>query len=632
MKLKTLFRALLGSLALSASAAMPEKPNIVSIMADDLGAHDLACFGSKFHQTPNLDKLAARGVKFTQAYAANPLCSPTRSSVLTGLWPARTGITTPVCHLPQVILEMGLSKGSPKTRVLVAESVTRQKTSYVTLQRVLHEAGYKTGHFGKWHLGPEPYSALQQGFDVDWPHWPGPGPAGSYVAPWKFPATLKIESKPGDHIEDTLSSHVANFIRENKDRPFYVNYWQFSVHAPYDAKDQLVAKYRKLADPHNPQRNPVYGAMVESLDDGVGRVMAALEDNGLMDKTIIVFFSDNGGVSWGGKDADTEGKHEEHKSERFQADMTAPPTSNLPLRNGKASLYEGGVREPCIVVWPGITKAGTVNDTIIQSIDWMPTLLDIAGVPLPKDAKPDGISIVPAIKGGTLTREAIFTHFPHDTPASGQHPGTSVRRSDWKLIRLFAGNDDGSERLELYNLKEDLGEKKNLAAEKLDITRELNALIDGFLKDTEAVIPKLNPNYKATSAQVVAPADPLQGWKARGCTASVKDGIVHIAKPTDASFLGFSAAEISGPSTVKVRIKSGAGTSHFDWLPGGTQDKAQSVPYSLSGGDWQEISIAIPATGPLGIVRLYLPRQEQPIEIDWIEITPQTGTPTRTKF
>lgn len=478
-----------------------DRPNILFIMADDFGWTDLGCFGSEFYQTPNLDKLAARGVKFTQAYAANPLCSPTRSSVLTGLWPARTGITAPVCHVPQIVLKKELSNGNPKQRVLVANSVTRLKTDYITLPKVLREAGYRTGHFGKWHLGPEPYSALQHGFDVDWPHWPGPGPAGSYVAPWKFPAALGIEGKPGEHIEDTLSSQVVKFIRENKDRPFFANYWQFSVHAPYDAKDELVAKYRKLADPKKPQRNPVYAAMVESLDDGVGRVLAALDECKIADKTIVVFFSDNGGVSWGGKDGDTEGQH---KSARFQSDMTSPPTSNLPLRNGKASLYEGGVREPCIIVWPGVTKAGTVNDTVIQSIDWMPTLLDMAGVPLPKDAKPDGISITPAIKGGTLARDTIFTHFPHDTPASGQHPGTSVRRGDWKLIRLFAQNEDGTDQLQLYNLRADLSETRNLAVEKPELVRELNALITGFLKDTEAVVPIRNPNYKSGGANPAA--------------------------------------------------------------------------------------------------------------------------------
>lgn len=475
-----------------ASAARP--PNIVFIMADDLGWRDLSCFGSTFHHTPNLDRLAARGVRFTQAYAANPLCSPTRSSVLTGLWPARTGITAPVCHVPQVILEKGLSKGNPRQRVLVAQSVTRLKTDYVTLPKVLRAAGYRTGHFGKWHLGPEPYSPLQHGFDVDWPHWSGPGPAGSYVAPWKFPPALKVESREGEHIEDSVSERAARFIRENKDRPFFLNYWPFSVHAPYDAKDALVAKYRALVDPKNPQKNPVYAAMVESLDDGVGRVLAELEACGLNDNTLVVFTSDNGGVSWPGRDSDAG-----HKSARFQSDMQSPPTSNLPLRNGKASLYEGGVREPCIVVWPGVTKPGTMNETIIQSIDWMPTLLDIAGVPLPAGAKPDGISIVPALKGGSLAREAIFTHFPHDTPASGQKPGASVRRGDWKLIRLFAGNEDGSDLLELYNVKEDIGEERNLAAKMPALVNELNGLLSSFLSDSGAVVSTLNPAYRPDS-------------------------------------------------------------------------------------------------------------------------------------
>lgn len=495
-------RALRGFLALifltilpvlSAQGASPaRRPNIVFIMADDFGWRDLGCYGSTFHQTPHLDKLASRGVRFTQAYAANPLCSPTRSSVLTGLWPARTGITAPVGHLPKVVLEKALTQGNPKQRVRIAESVTRLDTKYTTLPEVLRDAGYHTGHFGKWHLGPQPYSPLQHGFAVDWPHWPGPGPAGSYVAPWKFPPALKVESKPGEHIEETLSGEVVKFIRQNKDQPFFINYWQFSVHAPYDAKDDLVAKYRKLADSKNPQRNPVYAAMVESLDDGVGRVLAAIEECGLADNTIIVFFSDNGGVSWGGKDGGP------HQSERFQSDMTAPPTSNLPLRNGKASLYEGGVREPCLVVWPGITQPGSVNETVIQSIDWMPTLLEMAGVPLPKEIKPDGISIVPALKGGPLKRDAIFCHFPHDTPASSQKPGTSVRRGDWKLIRLYALNEDGSDKLELYNLKDDIGESKDLGSDKPEIASALNALITGFLAESQAVVPVLNPSCKAS--------------------------------------------------------------------------------------------------------------------------------------
>jgi len=471
-------------------AVPPRRPNIVFILADDLGWRDLGCYGSRFYRTPHLDSLARRGVRFTQAYAANPLCSPTRASILTGLWPARLGITAPACHLPQVVLEKGLqAKGPPTLKVLAAASLTRLKTDYVTLPELLRQAGYRTGHFGKWHLGREPYSPLEHGFDVDWPHWPGPGPPGSYVAPWRFPSGMGIESHPGEHIEDRVASEVVRFIRENKDRPFYVNYWQFSVHAPYDAKAELVAKYRKLADPHNPQRNPVYAAMVQSLDEGVGRVLAAIDECGLAERTIIVFFSDNGGISW----PDKAGRP--FVSARFQADMTSPPTSNLPLRNGKASCYEGGVREPCIVVWPGVTQPGTVNHTVIQSIDWMPTLLEMAGVGLPEGMKLDGVSLVPVFRGGRIERQAIFCHFPHNTPASGQRPAVTVRRGDWKLHRFFADNPDGSDRFELYNLREDIGERKNLAAEHPELVEELNALITGFLEETEAVIPVRNPAY-----------------------------------------------------------------------------------------------------------------------------------------
>ena len=606
-----------------AAEAKSDKYNILFIMADDLGWRDLGCYGSTFHQTPNLDKLASRGVRFTQAYAANPLCSPTRSSVLTGLWPARTGITAPVCHLPEVILEKQLSTGNPRQRVLVAQSVTRLKTDYITLPKILHDAGYQTGHFGKWHLGSEPYSPLQQGFGSDWPHHPGPGPAGSYVAPWKFAPSLKIESKPNEHIEDRLSDELVKFIHANKNHPFYANYWQFSVHAPYDAKDALVEKYRKLADSKNPQRNAVYGAMVESLDDGVGKVLKALEDCGIADKTIVVFFSDNGGVSWGGKDKDVGDA--QHKSVRFQADMTSPPTSNLPLRNGKASLYEGGVREPCIVLWPGVTKAGTTNDTIIQSIDWMPTLLDMVNVALPVNAKPDGISITPAIKGGTVSREAVYFHFPHDTQASGQHPATSVRKGDWKLIRLFAQNPDGSDLLELYNLKDDLGEANNRAAEKPELTKELNGMISNFLKETDAVIPKLNPNYsKDVAAKPAAKTGEkalLDGWTARKCDASVKDGILTMIGKSELPFLGIGAAS-HGPGEIKLKARcANGGDGKIEWIePGKTQETAKSVPFKLNPGDWQEIVIKLPADATIGILRVYLPAEKQPVELDWVDL------------
>jgi hypothetical protein len=277
------------------------------------------------------------------------------------------------------------------------------------------------------------------------------------------------------------------------------------------------------------------------------------------------------------------------------------------------------------------------------------------------DQRFDGVSILPALRGSELAREAVFQYFPHNPGVPDWlPPAVSVHRGDWKLIRIFHGGENGAHRHLLYNLRDDLSEKTNLAAQKPQLVEELDALISQFLSQTKAVVPVPNPAFdpakyrpelegrqrpKAKSQpKTAAPAtakppvkddgDPaLQGWKARGCTATVKSGIVHVTQLTDASFLGFAAGKHSGAGTVKLRIKAGGGASHLDWLPGGVQDQTQSVPFTLSSGDWQELTIEVPATGPLGIVRLYLPKQDQPLEIDWIEITSKNSSkPTRTEF
>lgn len=502
--MKKIFTILLGTFALTA-AAITDHPNVVFILADDLGWSDTTFNHTKnaFYETPNIERLAARGLRFTQAYAANPLCSPTRSSILTGLYPARTGITAPVCHLPQVILEKGLvKKAAPNQKVLVAQSVTRLDTNYFTLAEALKGAGYATGHFGKWHLGPEPYSPLQQGFDVDLPHWPGPGPAGSYVAPWKFPAKLNFPGEPGEQIEDRMASEAIKFIKANKDKPFYLNYWAFSVHAPYDAKPELIAKYRAKAaklPPNSPQRNPIYGAMVQSLDENVGRLLNTLDELKLTDNTLIVFFSDNGGVHW-------VAGHESGEDSAVADTNGTPITSNTPLRGGKATTYEGGTREPCAIIWPGLTGKDAATDTIIQSIDFFPTFAELLKLKVPETVKFDGKSFAPLLRGKSYDRGPTFCHFPHSTLASGGLASTWVRVGDWKLIRFYARNDDQTDLLELYNLKDDLSETKNLAAKFPAKAKELNALIDDFLKDTTAVVPVKNPNYNPDAK--AAPAGP----------------------------------------------------------------------------------------------------------------------------
>jgi arylsulfatase A-like enzyme len=491
------FTAVSDSFRVEAAAASTDRPNVVFILADDLGWRDTSLYGSTFYETPNLERLAKRGMMFMNAYAASPLCSPTRASIMTGQYPARIGITIPVCHLPVEHLQATLKKtATPNYKALEVASATRLSTNYFTLAEALKKAGYATGHFGKWHLGSEPYSPLQQGFDVDVPHHSGPGPAGSYVAPWKYPAELKFTGDPGEHIEDRMAREAIQFIKANKDRPFYLNYWAFSVHSPWDAKPELIEKYRKKAEAtgtNSPQRNPVCGAMVQSLDENVGKLMDTLDELGLAERTIVIFFSDNGGVHWAGM--------QRSGSTKYSAYEDIPITSNAPLRGGKATLYEGGTREACLVVWPGKVEPGAKNEAFLTSVDFYPTILEMLGLNPQPGQKFDGVSQVPALLGRSKPRDMLFCHFPHYTGQpratnSLASPATWVRRGDWKLIRFFCDNEDQTDRFELYNLKDDLGETRNLAAAKPDKVKELNVLIDGFLQETKALIPIPNPDYR----------------------------------------------------------------------------------------------------------------------------------------
>lgn len=456
--------------------AAESKPNVVFILADDLGWSDTTLFGTThFYKTPNIERLAKRGMTFTHAYSASPLCSPTRASILTGLSPARTGITTPNCHLPIVTLNATASAtGPPHQKATIPKSVSRLDTKYYTLAEMLKDNGYSTGHFGKWHLGREPYSPLEHGFDIDVPHWPGPGPAGSYVAPWKFKDFDHDPDVPDQHIEDRMAKEAVAYMERHQGKPFFLNYWMFSVHAPFDAKQSLIDEYRKQVDPKNPQRSPTYAAMIESMDDAVGTLLDALDRLKLSDNTIIVFASDNGGNMYNEVDGTTA-------------------TSNFPLRGGKATMYEGGVRGPAIFVQPDLVQPASRNDEVIQSCDYYPTLLELLEI----DAQPgqsfDGISIVPALAGGKLKRDGIFTYFPHNPRVPDWlPPAVSVHYDGWKLIRIFHGGDNGQHRYKLFNLSDDIGESKNLAADFPDRVRSLDAMIESFLKDTNAVQPLPN--------------------------------------------------------------------------------------------------------------------------------------------
>ena len=488
------------------SAATAERPNIVFIMADDLGWRDTSPYGSKYYPTPHIDRLSQRGMRFTRAYAANPFCSPTRASIMTGLWPARIGITVPACHVEEVVTEKcGLvERGHPGVRTRNAISLTRLKQEYRTLAEELKDAGYATGHFGKWHLGRDPYNPQNQGFDIDVPHWSGPGP-NAYLPPWKFPKAIAewfIPKHDREHIEDRMADEAIAFMEANKGKPFYLNYWAFSVHSPWQAKPELIDQYEFSRDPASEQRNALYAAMIHSLDDAVGKLIDALDRLHLADKTLIVFTSDNGGIA--------------EKVQQFED----PITSNQPLRAGKGAVYEGGVRVPFIVSWPNHVQAGSVCGEIIQSVDYYPTFLDLLGIK-PKEGQPfDGISILPALKGGKLNRDAIYCHIPHtNSPLLDYLAGTAVWEGDWKLIRFYCKSDDLTDTFELYNLKDDISETRDLAKEHPDRVASMKKKMDAFLKDTDAVIPTVNPFYREL------PADhPMQQERERVIEKEKREG------------------------------------------------------------------------------------------------------------
>jgi arylsulfatase A-like enzyme len=513
------------------------------------------------------------------------------------------------------------------------------KPGYYTLAESLKAAGYATAHFGKWHLGHnlkagDAYEPRDQGFDLDWPHTPrAPGPGGGYLAPWQFIADPAIKDDAGRHVDERMADEAGKFIRASKGRPFFVNFWLFSVHSPWNARKDYIEHFKQKTDPANPQKNPLYAAMVKSLDDSVGRLLKHLDDSGEADNTIIVFWSDNGGYAYPPKKTDPDGFAE------------IPATSNLPYRSGKASLYEGGTREPGIVVWPGKVKAGATADFLMQSVDLYPTLLRAGGAASKPDQKIDGLDQTEALLGGTSSRDRVFCHFPHgnatrDSVMDGFYAGSYVRKGDWKLLRFYARNDDGSDDLELYDLKNDLGERRNLAKEKPELVQELNGLITDFLKDTEAVIPKLNPNFGKAAPKAPAkkkapaPDDLPGGWKNRAGKASVIEGALHIESKGADSFIGVGAGLTAGQAKLSFRIRAPqAGEGRIALLGATGGSEMISVPYRTSGeAVWQNVTVELSPQQATGILRLYLPAGSAAVDLDDIVLTPAQGAARRWDF
>jgi arylsulfatase A-like enzyme len=380
----------------------------------------------------------------------------------------------------------------PSERLLEPLPANRLPLEIQTLAEALREDGYRTAHFGKWHLGWEPYQPQDQGFDVNLPGGSYPGPP-SYRAPYQMPGFADGEA--GEHIDLRLADEAIRFMREAADRPFFLNFWPFSVHAPFQAAPELVALYRALADPLAPQHNPVMGGMMHTLDQALGRILDELDRLGLTGNTLFLFSSDNGGNSLNAYD-NIEG---------------GAMTDNAPLRGGKGTIYEGGTRVPLIAVWPGRIEPNSRSEAIVSSIDFYPTILDMLGLAPPAGQVCDGLSFRPVLTGtGHIEREAIFCHYPHTLVHRDIYlistPASYVRSGPWKLIRFHCDNPDGSDRLELYNLDDDIGETENLAGRRPGKAQELNALMSRFLQDTHALTPRLNPAFSpASRPQFVRP-------------------------------------------------------------------------------------------------------------------------------
>lgn len=449
-------------------AASAKQPNFVFFLVDDLGYMDIGANNpNTFYETPNVDRLASQSVRFTNGYAANPVCSPTRFSIMTGKYPSRANATN-------------FFSGRRAGRFLPAPLNDRMPLSEITLAEALKEAGYQTAFLGKWHLGPsEQFWPEKQGFDINVGGFSRGSPPGGYFAPYKNPRLE--DGLKGEHLTTRLTDESLKIIEKFQDKPFLLYLSFYTVHTPLQAPKDLVAKYQAKAEklagkpefadeeqvwpvktPRKVrilQKHPTYAAMIETMDTSVGRVLAKLKELGLEENTVVMFMSDNGGLST------SEGS----------------PTSNLPLRGGKGWLYEGGIREPFLIRWPGGAKAGTTCDVPVISTDFYPTILDIAGL----DAKPtqhlDGVSLVPLLKdNGRIAERPLFWHYPHYSNQGGM-PGGAVRTGEYKLIERF---EDG--RVHLYNLRDDIGERVDLAKEQPDRVNKMRRQLHAWYKRVDA--------------------------------------------------------------------------------------------------------------------------------------------------
>ncbi len=462
MRVKVLFifsSTIIFTLAARVAAAdRPAPPNVVLIVADDLGWRDLGVQGSTYHETPNLDALAGRGMRFTNAYAACPVCSPSRAAMLTGKYPARLHLTD---WLP------GRSD-RPSQKLLRADLVQQLPLEETTIAEAIKPLGYVSASIGKWHLGEKPFWPENQGFDRNIGGTQTGSPPGGY---FHFRTPSMSANSKNEYLTDRLTNEAIAFVAANKDRPFFLYLAHYAVHIPLQAKPDPLARFQAKPAGNSLQHNAIYAAVLASLDEGVGRLVNELERLKLTDRTVVVFISDNGGLS----------VHE---------GPNTPATSNAPLRDGKGYLYEGGTRVPLIVVWPGVVKPGSTVDVPVCGIDLYPTILEIAGVDAVRRGGIDGVSLTPILKGkGTIARDALYQHYPHYSNQGGK-PGGSIREGYLKLIEFYEDNH-----IELYDLANDPGETRDLAASLPKDAERLRNKLKAWRESVDARMPRPNPAY-----------------------------------------------------------------------------------------------------------------------------------------
>jgi arylsulfatase A len=449
-----------------------QPPNIILITVDDLGWTDLGCYGSKYYETPQIDRMAAEGILFTDAYAAAAVCSPTRSAIQTGKYPARTGITDWIRARFQGGGEenqVGYDE-NPGEKLRTPRNPFHMELSEVTLAERLQEAGYISAHIGKWHLGTEKWFPTEQGYDVNIAGCDY-GQPPSYFDPYisdpdnrqkdtvkGFPTMQSREE--GEYLTDREADEAVEFIRQNRDQRFFLNLCHYAVHTPIQGKKSLVEKYESK-EPTN-QKSPVYAAMVESVDQALGKIRQSLQELGLEKNTLIIFTSDNGGL------------------------LMEQATDNAPLRLGKGYPYEGGIRIPAIFCWPDHLQGGRTVDVPIISMDLLPTICNVAEIDLPEEAVVDGVDLFPLLETGNRPeRGQLFWHFPHYRVGDIK-PFSIIRKGEWKLIRRYEGEPP-----ELYNLKEDLSEAFDRAEDHPELVNSLNEELEKWLKEVDARIPEM---------------------------------------------------------------------------------------------------------------------------------------------